>query len=97
MTGKLIAAYRGASAPATASPPRAAPASPLDQLSPRERDILRGIACGASNKEIARDLGIAEATVKIHVQHVLRKLDVGSRVNAAVIATAHGLGAQQEN
>lgn len=96
MTGKLIAAYRGASAPAPVAHPPAAPASPLDQLSPRERDILRGIACGASNKEIARDLGIAEATVKIHVQHVLRKLDVGSRVNAAVIATAHGLGTRQE-
>ena len=54
-------------------------------------DILRGIARGASNKEIARDLGIAETTVKIHVQHVLRKLDVSSRVQAAVAATAHGL------
>jgi len=93
MTGKLIAAYRGASAPLAlpAAPPVAA--SPLSQLSPRELDILRGIAGGASNKEIARDLGIAEATVKIHVQHVLRKLDVSSRVNAAVIAAAHGLGA----
>jgi len=92
MTGKLIAAYRGASAPLAlpAAPPVAA--SPLSQLSPRELDILRGIAGGASNKEIARDLGIAEATVKIHVQHVLRKLDVASRVQAAVIATEHGLG-----
>ena len=61
------------------------------QLSPRERDILRGIARGASNKEIARELGIAETTVKIHVQHVLRKLGVSSRVQAAVVATAHGL------
>lgn len=101
MTGKLIAAYRGASASAAASAaqpsqPAAAevPASPLSQLSPRELEILRGIACGASNKEIARDLGIAEATVKIHVQHVLRKLDVASRVSAAVIAAEHGLGAE---
>lgn len=98
MTGKLIAAYRDASTPgalqaaANGIAPGAASASPLAQLSPREIDILRGIACGASNKEIARDLGIAETTVKIHVQHVLRKLDVGSRVNAAVIAAAHGLG-----
>ena len=93
MTGKLIAAYRGASAPAVASPPTPDDvASPLAQLSPRELEILRGIACGASNKEIARNLGIAETTVKIHVQHVLRKLDVGSRVNAAVIAASHGLG-----
>ena len=46
---------------------------------------------GASNKEIARELGIAETTVKIHVQHVLRKLGFSSRVQAAVAATAHGL------
>ncbi len=92
MTGKLIAAYRGASEPAVLQPNGSGEVSPLSQLSPRELDILRGIACGASNKEIARDLGIAETTVKIHVQHVLRKLDVGSRVNAAVIAAAHGLG-----
>ena len=90
MTGKLVAAYRGAtSTPAESE--SAAPPSPIEQLSPRERDILRGIARGASNKEIARDLGIAETTVKIHVQHVLRKLGFSSRVQAAVAATAHGL------
>jgi len=90
MTGKLVAAYRDAASPPATPAPRA-PASPLEQLSPREQDILRGIARGASNKEIGRDLGIAETTVKIHVQHVLRKLDVSSRVQAAVIATEHGL------
>ncbi len=95
MTSKLVAAYRDAAAPASvlATPPAAPPqpASPLSHLSPRELDILRGIAQGASNKEIGRDLGIAETTVKIHVQHVLRKLDVSSRVHAAVIATENGL------
>ena len=96
MTGKLIAAYRDAAAPRAA--PDAEPAAPtppasrLDVMSPRELDILRGIARGQGNKEIARSLGIAETTVKIHVQHVLRKLDVSSRVHAAVIATEHGLG-----
>ena len=96
MTGKLIAAYRDAAAPRAA--PDAEPAAPtppasrLDVMSPRELDILRGIARGLGNKEIARSLGIAETTVKIHVQHVLRKLDVSSRVHAAVIATEHGLG-----
>jgi two-component system nitrate/nitrite response regulator NarL len=90
MTGKLFAAFRDATAaPLPADP--AAPISPIAQLSPREREILRGIARGASNKIIARELGIAETTVKIHVQHVLRKLDVASRVQAAVIATEHGL------
>lgn len=90
MTGKLVAAYRGAAAPPSA--PAAAPASKLDALSPREHEILRGIALGQGNKEIARSLGIAETTVKIHVQHILRKLDVSSRVHAAVIAVEHGLG-----
>jgi len=93
MTGKLVAAYRDAAAPRPekAAEPAAA-ASPLDALSPREQDILRGIASGQGNKEIARSLGIAETTVKIHVQHILRKLDVSSRVHAAVIAVEHGLG-----
>ena len=91
MTGKLVAAYRGAAAAPADSEPVPCPPSPIEQLSPRERDILRGIARGASNKEIARDLGIAETTVKIHVQHVLRKLGFSSRVQAAVAATAHGL------
>lgn len=92
MTGKLVAAYRDAATPrpAAAAAP-AAPASRLDALSPREQDILRGIARGQGNKEIARSLGIAETTVKIHVQHILRKLDVSSRVHAAVIASEHGL------
>jgi two-component system nitrate/nitrite response regulator NarL len=87
MTGKLVAAYREA----TTTPAPAPPAPKVAQLSPREQEILRGIARGASNKEIARELGIAETTVKIHVQHVLRKLDVSSRVQAAVIASEHGL------
>lgn len=90
MTDQLVAAYRAAATPATGHDEASAPPSSIDQLSPRERDILRGIARGASNKEIARDLGIAETTVKIHVQHVLRKLDVSSRVQAAVAATEHG-------
>jgi two-component system nitrate/nitrite response regulator NarL len=92
MTSKLVAAFRDTASPAPATSPAAPqPVSPLSQLSPRELDILRGIARGASNKEIGRDLGIAETTVKIHVQHVLRKLDVSSRVHAAVIATENGL------
>lgn len=90
MTGKLFAAVRG-SDPARAPVPAAGPSSPLSTLSSREGDILRAIARGASNKEIARELDIAESTVKIHVQHLLRKLDVSSRVHLAVIANQHGL------
>ena len=93
MTSKLVAAYRSAAAassPSGSAPPGAA-TTPLSSLSPRELEILRGIATGASNKEIARNLSIAETTVKIHVQHILRKLDVTSRVHAAVVATENGL------
>ena len=60
-------------------------------LSPREIDTVRLIAVGSSNKEIARQLGIAETTVKIHVQHILRKLNLTSRVQVAVFANAEGI------
>lgn len=64
----------------------------VDKLSPREREILRFIARGQSNKEIARALELSESTVKIHVQNMLRKLNLSSRVQAAVFAVEHGLG-----
>lgn len=63
----------------------------LRSLSPRELEILKLIAQGDSNKHIARALDIAETTVKIHVQHILRKLNMGNRVHAAVFASARGL------
>lgn len=95
MTSKLVAAYRGAifNAADDEAPLELVTSSisPLSHLSPRELEILRGIALGESNKLIARHLGIAETTVKIHVQHVLRKLNVVSRVQAAVIATGQPL------
>ena len=90
MTDKLVSALQTQQmhpAPAREPAPIAEPADPLEQLSPREHEILREIAAGASNKEIARSLGIAETTVKIHVQHILRKLDLSSRVQAAVLLT----------
>jgi two-component system nitrate/nitrite response regulator NarL len=89
MTGKMISAYLGGGQASGSTPTPAT--SPLDALSAREREILRGIAQGASNKEIGRELGIAETTVKVHVQNVLRKLHVSTRVHAAVIATEIGL------
>jgi two-component system nitrate/nitrite response regulator NarL len=69
---------------------RAEPA-PDAVLSPREREIVLHIARGASNKEIARALDVAESTVKIHVQHILRKLNLTSRVQAAIWAIENGL------
>jgi len=90
MTGKLVAAFQAAST-TTAQAAAVEPAAPGSGLSPRELEILRLIARGASNKEIGRELGIAETTVKIHVQHLLRKLKLSSRVQAAVYASEHRL------
>lgn len=64
----------------------------LESLSGREREILALIARGDSNKLIARELDIAETTVKVHVQHIFRKLNLTSRVQVAVFAAARGLG-----
>jgi two-component system nitrate/nitrite response regulator NarL len=90
----LTAPPQGDSAPAPLAPaasPEPPPSDPIHSLSPREREILRLIARGDSNKHIARALDIAETTVKIHVQHILRKLDLGTRVHAAVYAAERGL------
>ncbi len=86
MTDHLVNAYQAIRHPAQAAAAPLAEADPAQSLSPRERQILAEIARGASNKEIARTLEIAEATVKIHVQHILRKLNLSSRVQAAVFA-----------
>lgn len=104
MMTKLVAVFRSRPASAPAAAPVATPvsapvpleapreaASGADLLSPREREILLLIARGDSNKLIARELDIAETTVKIHVQHILRKLGLSSRVQAAVFATSQGL------
>ena len=60
-------------------------------LTPREREILCHLAEGQSNKVIARNLGISDGTVKLHVKAILRKLEVHSRVEAAVIAVEQNL------
>jgi two-component system nitrate/nitrite response regulator NarL len=84
MTGKLVAGLKRKVA-APALPPV------KDLLSAREREILAALARGASNKELAREFELAESTVKIHVQNILRKLKLTSRVQAAVYAVEHGI------
>lgn len=59
------------------------------ELTQREEEILRHISKGLSNKNIARKLNIVEGTVKVHVKHLLRKLNLRSRVEAAVWAVEH--------
>lgn len=66
-------------------------ASPFDELTPRETEILGLLAEGQSNKAIARNLGISDGTVKLHVKAILRKLNVHSRVEAAVMAVEKGI------
>ncbi|MEO8303038.1 MAG: response regulator [Betaproteobacteria bacterium] len=68
------------------------PAALFSQLTPRELEILEHVADGSSNKMIARALDIAEGTVKLHVKAILRKLNMRSRVEAAVAAVEQGLG-----
>ena len=102
MMTKFVSAFRAKPTVAEQAPP--SPARPaldqglapqddaaLESLSGREREILRFLAQGESNKAIARTLDIAEATVKVHVQNLLRKLQLTSRVQAAVYAAARGL------
>jgi NarL family two-component system response regulator LiaR len=69
----------------------AAGKDPLDRLTPREREVLELIGRGFPNKLIARELGLSEKTVKTHVGHVLAKLGVTDRTQAAVAAVRAGL------
>lgn len=83
MTSKLVARLRS-------NAPVAAP-SKLELLTPRELETLVWLAKGVSNKHIARGMGVAESTIKVHVQNILRKLELSSRVQAAVYAVEHHL------
>lgn len=82
MTGKLLRLLDQKGAPKGAA---------TDQLTSREREILAFLARGASNKAIAQQLGISADTVKLHVRNVLAKLNLSSRVEAAVFAVKHDL------
>jgi DNA-binding NarL/FixJ family response regulator len=82
VAARLVAAV----AEQRAEGPRAA-----DALTRRERDVLTLIARGLSNKRIAFELGLSEKTVKAHVGHVLAKLGVSDRTQAALYAVRHGL------
>jgi NarL family two-component system response regulator LiaR len=82
VAARLLRTLAGDDPPAHAVP---------DTLTPRERQVLCLIAAGRSNKRIALELGVAEKTVKTHVGHVLAKLGVSDRTQAALVAVRAGL------
>lgn len=84
MTTKLVEQLRSPIAPPTHN-------DLYETLTPREKETLVWLTKGVSNKEIARTLDLTESTVKVHVQNLLRKLNLHSRVQAAVYAIEHGL------
>ncbi|MDM4720188.1 response regulator transcription factor [Micromonospora sp. WMMA1363] len=86
VTRRLITAF-AASAPATPESARAA----VGALTPRERDVLTCLGLGLSNQQIADRLTMAESTTKTHVSRILAKLDLRSRVQAAILAQELGL------
>ncbi|MEV4708059.1 response regulator transcription factor [Actinoplanes sp. NPDC049316] len=83
VTTRVISAFAGQ--PGPAAPPE------LGTLTPRETDVLRLLARGQSNAEIAAELAVGEATVKTHVARVLMKLGLRDRVQAVVYAYESGL------
>jgi len=89
LAGSLARVVQGGGEPE--KPPVEESDDPFAELTPRETEILTFLANGQSNKAIARDLGISDGTVKLHVKAILRKLGVHSRVEAAVIAVEQGL------
>ncbi|WP_338677957.1 response regulator transcription factor [Streptomyces sp. SCSIO 30461] len=88
VTRRLIAEF---AAPVPVRSPDAPDPSVLDVLTRREREVLSCIGRGLSNAEIARQLDMAEATAKTHVSRLLAKLELRSRVQAAVLAKELGL------
>jgi len=67
------------------------PVSPLGGLTAREHEVLRLLAAGRTNREIAAELFIAPKTASVHVSNILAKLHAGSRTEAAAIAHAEGV------
>ncbi|MGW4498018.1 response regulator [Micromonospora sp. NPDC004336] len=88
VTRRLITAF-AATAPAASGATRAA----VDALTPRERDVLACLGLGLSNQQVADRLALAESTTKTHVSRILAKLDLRSRVQAAILAQELGLPA----
>lgn len=81
-----VTAAKSASPPARAAAPATGTAAVMEGLTPRQRDVLAGIVRGLANKEIARELDIAEGTVKIHLAALFSHFDVRNRTELATRA-----------
>lgn len=84
ITGRVLATYRSAAAPASS-------AVEVSELTDRELEVLRGLASGWTNSEIAERLVISELTVKSHIGRIFAKLDLRDRAAAIVFAYDHGI------
>ena len=84
ITRRLIESY-------TRRPPPTVHPAPLAELTPRELEVLRHVARGLSNSEIAKELIIGDATIKTHVARIFSKLDLHDRAQAVVLAYESGL------
>ena len=97
---ELIRGVRAAAAGEAPLAPKAASAvltaradqRPVAELTPREREVLGALARGKANKQIARELGISEKTVKAHLTRVFESIGVTDRTAAALWAQRHGIG-----
>jgi len=85
ITGRVLATYRSAVAPSASS------AVEVSELTDRELEVLRGLASGWTNSEIAERLVISELTVKSHIGRIFAKLDLRDRAAAIVFAYDHGI------
>ena len=88
---RRVAAENAHVAATTLSASPSPTSSSLDQLTPREREVLQLVARGQTNQEIGRDLTVSVSTVKTHVEHIIAKLGVSDRTQAAVLAAELGL------
>jgi two-component system, NarL family, nitrate/nitrite response regulator NarL len=86
LTARVLTHLSGLAAAPAVSPPLLA-----GRLSDREREIIKHLARGASNKQIARSLSLSEHTVRSHITSILQKLNAENRVQAAAYALQHGL------
>ena len=97
VASKVVAELARLQAPISALPssspaiPAAPPSALIEELTPREREVVRLLATGASNREIGAQLFISEGTVKNHISNILGRLGLRDRTQAAIYAKEHGL------